>query len=340
MAGFDTRGGKPSNYVLGRGKLYLSGDISRTFNLVNPTADSNRVWRDLGNVTGFTVTQESETKEHRSSLQGLQVVDLEVPVSQKMTIGFVLDEINANNLARFMSGSYLGADNDDGATVPALGNGARIASDNVTLMFAAGDRNFFVETLATDQVWDVWYDLELRILSSGTFPCIDFEPQGTGANQQNIRVRHAVIDNVDTATGGTLMAEGTNYEIDRQMGRIRFSNTGHANDIARGDNFVVYWDAQEGVTLDYLDTELFAIQPLSTSGVTVRVKFIQENANDGDKPLALEFWQVKLKPDGEYAGIGDDWAQLAFTGVVESIDTPEVFGSPYGRILGRNSFKT
>lgn len=74
--------------------------------------------------------------------------------------------------------------------------------------------------------------------------------------------------------------------------------------------------------------------------MTVGLKFIQENANDGDIPLMIEFWQVKLKPDGEYDGIGDDWAQLSFTGAVQSVSNPGTFGSSYGRILGRNAFKT
>ena len=331
MAGFDTRGGKPSNYVLGRGKLYLSGDISRTTNLASPATESNRVWRDLGNVTGFTVTQESETKEHRSSLQGLQVVDLEVPVSQKMSLGFVLDEVNANNMARFMSGTYVGADNDNNATGGLL-NGARLDSGHAVF---SGAENFYIDTATTDQVWDVWYDIEMTA-SGITYPCIDFEPQGTGTDEQDIDVWLTPTARTAT-TGGTELVEGTHYELDRKMGRIRFFDV--SGSIARGDDFIVVWTAQEGAT-SLVDLDLFAIQPLTTSGVTVRVKFIQENANDGDIPIAMEFWQVKLKPDGEYAGIGDDWAQLAFTGVVESVSTPDTYGSPYGRLLGRNSFKT
>lgn len=336
MAGFDPRGGKPTNYVLGRGKLYLSGDITRTVDLVNPVADSNKTWRDVGNVTAFTIAQESETKEHRSFLTGIQTIDLEVAVSQKMTLSFTADEINALNLARFLSGRYLGADGNSGGGVPALGNGAGIASNDA--VYTTGTENFFKTTIATDQVFDVWYDIELTILGV-TYPCIDFEPQGTGASQQNIIV-HRNLTNRTTVGAGTLLVEGTDYEIDRKMGRIRFLSGGG---MVRGQNFRVNWDASEdrsASAIAFLDDKLFAIQPLTTSGITVGLKFIQENANDGDIPLAYEFWQVKLKPDGELAGIGDDWSQLSFSGVVESVGSPGTFGSPYGRILGRNSFST
>ena len=332
MAGFDLRGGKPGNYVLGRGKLYLAGDSAKTTAYAAGTANSQTVWRDVGNVTGFTITQESETKEHRSSLQGLQVVDLEVPVSQKMSVGFVADEINAINLARFLSGTYIGLDNDTGTV--ALANGAAIDSDNAGL---AGVENYFVDTDTTDRVTDVWYDMILNLTALGTpeARCIDFESQA----DQPIEVWKNPTARNNTA-GGTQLTEGTHYEIDRKLGRIRFYVV--AGGITAGDSFVVIWDAPSVPkgSLGGLDDSLFAIKPLTSSGVTVGVKFIQENANDGDIPLEFQFWQVKLKPDGEYAGVGDDWAQVSFTGVVESIDTPGAFGSSYGRVLGRDSFST
>lgn len=333
MAGFNLRGGVPANYVLGRGKLYISGDSTRTTDYAAGTPNSQKVWRDVGNVTNFTITQESETKEHRSSLQGLQVVDLEVPVSQKMSIGFTGDEINAVNLARFLSGQYIGFDNDTGAT--ALGNAAAIASNNVAGIVATGAENWHITTLATDRVHDVWYDLELLFDDGFSYRAIDFEAQAT----QAITVRKG--NSSRTATDGTTLVEGDDYEIDRKMGRIRFFVTG-ANAIAPGDTITVSWAAPvapKGATAG-LDNSLFTIKPLTSSGVTVGVKFVLENANDGDIPMEIEFWQVKLKPDGEFAGIGDDWAALSFTGVVESVDTPGVHGSPYGRIIGRDSFST
>lgn len=339
MPGFDTRGGKPANYTLGRGKLYLTGDGAKTASLGNASdvANSQKVWRDVGNVTAFTIAQESETKEHKSSLQGLQVIDLEVAVSQKMTISFTLDELNANNLSRFLSGKYIGLDNDTGSS--GLANGAAIASDDA--LIASGSRNYFIDTDATDRVHDVWYDivLSLPIIGVTNAPCIDFESQ---ANQA-ITVRKQ--DTTNIAADGTALTEGTHYELDRRMGRIRFLAV--AGGLTAGDTFTVEWNAPSVAksATPGLDDSLWVIQPLTTSSVSVGLMFILENANDGDHPTGYEFWQVKLKPDGELAGIGDDWATLNFTGVVESVaqgvgnrDVP--YGSEYGRAIGRNSFST
>ena len=341
MAGFDLRGGKPGNYVLGRGKLYLSGDSNKTTGLgTGPVAaNTQKVFRDVGNVTAFTVNQESEVKEHKSSLSGLQVIDLEVPVSQKMSISFSCDELNANNITRFLSGTYIGRDNDAGSA--GLANGAAIASDNA--LITAGFRNFFVDTATTDHVHDVWYDilLDLVVPAAGFdlrgVPCVDFEPNDGPTVKQAITVTKGGADNV---TPGTALTEGVHYEIDRQMGRIRFYNV--AGGLAAGDTFLVVWAAPSvaKASTPGLDDSLWVIQPLTTSGVTVGLVFVMENANDGSIPTRFEYWQVKLKPDGDLAGIGDDWAAMSFTGVVEAVTEYPIYGSKYGRVLGRNSFTT
>lgn len=85
------------DYNLGRGTVYLA-------TLTAGDKPDDNGWRDVGNCTEFNVSQETETLEHNSSRQGLQVVDKEVTLSQQMNIAFTLDEINDQNLALFMSG--------------------------------------------------------------------------------------------------------------------------------------------------------------------------------------------------------------------------------------------
>lgn len=336
MPGLDLRGGKPQNLVLGRGRILLTGDVFRSTNLDTgePVFNTQRVWRDVGNVTAFTVSQESETKEHRSSLTGIQTIDLEVPVSQKMTISYTADELNALNIARFLSGRYLGFDNDTGSTP--LANASAVASDDAAI--SAGDRNFFVDTAANDHVHDVWYDIVLDMAGYvlTNVSAIDFEDQA----HQPIEVWKNPTSRTDT-TGGTQLTEGTHYEIDRKMGMIRFYNV--AGGLARNDSFVVIWDApsvdKSASVLPGLDDSLYVIEPQIVSGVSVGLRFILENANNSDDVMAYEFWKVKLKPDGELAGIGDDWAQLSFTGAVESVaDLPLAYGSKYGRVIGRTDY--
>src|SRR5262245_43608037 len=86
------------DYVLGRGKVY--GALIDTVT-EKPTAAG---WRDLGNAPEFTLSLETEKLEHQSSMEGLKVVDKEVTLSQKMSIGFSLDEINDQNLSEWLSG--------------------------------------------------------------------------------------------------------------------------------------------------------------------------------------------------------------------------------------------
>jgi len=332
MVLFDTRGGKPFTYLLGRGRLYVQGDVTRYSGGVAQTASTG--WRDVGNVTNFTISQESETKEHRSSLSGIQIVDLEVPVSQKMIVTFAVDEINQHNLARFFSGELLTSE-----LGYVLANASAIASDDSSI--ASGNRNFFVDTATTHQVYDMWYNLELNLPTSGSitaglYRAIDFEANAS----QAITVRKAVTNNTDIS-GGTLLTEGTHYELDRKMGRIRFISSG-AGGLQLGDTFLVRWAAPTTPksATSMADDKLFMIKPLTTSGVSVSLMFISENPNDSDSQAALELFKVKLKPDGEFAGIGDDWAALSFTGALESITNPPPGASAYGRWVGRTAYST
>jgi hypothetical protein len=323
---FDTRGGKSTNYLLGRGRLMISGDVKR-YNAGVAVDGSKQNWRDVGNVTNFTVSQESESKEHRSSLQGIQVIDLEVPVSQKMIVTFSVDEINVINLARFFSGELL---------TPELGSVLANASC-IDSTANTGNENWFVDTNTTDQVHDMWYDLDLNIpVLGGVFRAIDFQAQAS----QAITVRKQATSR--TATDGTVLTEGTHYEIDRKLGRIRFYNV--AGGVTAGDTIQVRWAAPTGDasknTTTAADAKLFMIKLLTTSSASVALMFISENPNNADEVAGFEMFKVKLKPDGEFAGIGDDWAALSFTGALESVTSPPPGASAYGRWIGRTAYST
>lgn len=325
---FNARGGDATSYTLGRGKLYLKGDT--WFQGATPSLDG---WRDVGNVTNFTVTQESETKEHKNFLSGVQTIDLNIAVSRKLTLSFTSDELNVQNLAKFFSGTLYSKYLD--TNVP---NMAALASDE-PLVIAAGDRNFFYDSATSDYLFDIWFDLQLNMPIYGIVRAYDFEPQAA----QAITVRKQATTR--TATDGTVLTEGTHYEIDRKMGRIRFFEN-VAGGIARGDTFQVKWatptDVNKltaGVGIGF-DVQLHRIGILENSGVEVALKFIAENPNDGDKQTEFEFFKVKLSPDGEFSAIGDDWAGLSFTGVASTIPNPPAQASPYGRITTRSLSST
>lgn len=108
MAGLNP-GGQAStdDYNIGRGKVYFA------------TLDANDIpqeYRFLGNAPEFNITVETETQEHQASTSGLQVVDKEVTISQKVTLNLSLDEINFENLALFLSGVTANHDNTQAQT--------------------------------------------------------------------------------------------------------------------------------------------------------------------------------------------------------------------------------
>ena len=108
MAGINTAGvASVQEYKLGRGCIFLSALDANGF----PGA-----YRDIGNVSEFNVTVETETLEHVSSRQGTRVVDVEITTQQKITGSFSIDNLgDFENLALFFAG-----ETQDTITNPAL----------------------------------------------------------------------------------------------------------------------------------------------------------------------------------------------------------------------------
>lgn len=88
----------PTFYELGRGKLFYAGVNTATG---KPDASG---WRFLGNCPEFSITIERQALEHESSQEGLKVTDKTVTQSLKVSIKFVLDEINDQNFALWSAG--------------------------------------------------------------------------------------------------------------------------------------------------------------------------------------------------------------------------------------------
>ena len=84
------------NYVLGRGKLYLS-------RLRDPQIPGP--FRYVGNTTEFNMTAETETLEHQSSDAGINEVDDQVQLGVTRTGTFTMDDIQPENLALFFFGT-------------------------------------------------------------------------------------------------------------------------------------------------------------------------------------------------------------------------------------------
>lgn len=85
--------GVPSSvdYVLGRGAIYLEDLTGNGF-------------IHAGNSPEVVVSVERETLEHFSSLEGLKDPDLQITLSQQLTLRMTLEAINGFNLAAFLAG--------------------------------------------------------------------------------------------------------------------------------------------------------------------------------------------------------------------------------------------
>lgn len=318
------RGGLPTNYAIGRGRLLIGNDASLFSGGSEYTVSD--AYRDVGNCTAFSLTQESETKEHTSYLSGVATRDLEVPISTKMNVSFQLDEASMVNLARFLSGDVWNTVNAAYVT-----NAAAVVSTII-----GGSENYYVDTNTTDFLYDLWYQLSLN-LGAGPVAAVDFEAQAS----QAITVHK---NPTNRNSGGTLLAEGTDYEIDRKAGMIRFFTNGLAG-IQRGDSFRVGWAAptvaknpDSGIA--GVDDALTVVKILTNSGKTVPIRFIGENPNNAGLVDILDLWAVKLRPDGELQLIGDDWQTMGFTGALQAITNPPPNSSEYGRLMRRASYST
>lgn len=126
----------PRDYLLGRGRLYLSTNLD--------ASGRPKEYRFLGNAEAFTVTIEAEELEHYSSQAGLKTLDRSVVMQQSCAIATQLTEIDMDNLASFMSGSK---------TSLAQGSGSVAGNDNVV-------------TSGLDR----WYDLYDVAAPSGVYP--------------------------------------------------------------------------------------------------------------------------------------------------------------------------
>lgn len=238
--------------------------------------DSNDLpkgYRDLGNATEFMISVEKEELDHYSSRSGLKKVDKQVVVSQKVSLSLTLDEINFDNLALFMSGTSAERDNE--------GDSGVTGSSNVTVVTQGR-----------------WYDL----YDEAAGPDADTESQGN-------RIYDIGDVTVTPAAGGSALVEGTDFNVDKELGRIFVIDGG---DMEAG-NYDVDIAANASST-----EKVHVVKALAHSGLVGALKFVSENPADGDKWTEYQFHQVRLTAEGDLSLIGDEWTTLPLSGAAES----------------------
>lgn len=234
-------------------------------------------YRFLGNATAFAASQEVETLDHVSSQEGLRQVDLSLVTQQQMNLSLTLDEIDWNNLALFFTGDALSLTNP-GATDGTNADWIDTAVDPDGVVLAR------------------WYDLV----------------KTDGSRIYDITAGGDVVLSADPNGVPVVLVEGTDYEIDLKFGRIFFLST--AVNVAAGDEVGFVYTANvttaPSATID-------RVQGLTQTTITTAIKFIGVNPAADGKEFEAEFHQVKLRPEGDFALIGDEFVTMGFTGVAE-----------------------
>lgn len=264
----------PRDYLLGRGELFFADSLD---------ADGRpKSFRTLGHAEAFTVTVEAETLEHFSKLSGLSVKDREVVLQQSMNLACQLTEIDVDNLALFLSG-------ETSDTVEA----------GSSILTAANDDNVIVDADGLGK----WYDL-FDVQAPSAYP-----PLPADSAERTYRVSAVTVN--DT-TKATQYVEGTDYDVDYELGRI----------FIRADGAIT--DSQPlCVDFTYAALTISEVRALTKTRVEGVLKFISRNANQTGNGSQVEytFHRVTLSADGDFALIGEEYATLNLSGAAETNET-------------------
>lgn len=235
-----------------------------------PDADG---FRDLGNAPEFTITVSAEDVRHQSSRTQLKFTDKRCTISQEVGISFILDEINFDNLADYFSGSTEVYDNPHDTTW---------ANHEDALISSAVKLG-------------AWYQLK----------------DDNGARVYDLGATGVVYQfESDPAGTPTVLVEGTDFELDLEMGLVRFLPT--AVNIVEGE--AAGWVISTGASVAQ---DLDQVNALTEADITGALLFVQTNACDQGNKSEYLFHKVSLSSDGDLPLIGDEFQQMSFTGVAE-----------------------
>jgi hypothetical protein len=235
-----------------------------------PDADG---FRDLGNATEFNITVSTEDIRHQSSREQIKFTDKRCVISQEVGLAYILDEINFDNLGDFFSGSTEVYDNPHDTTWADAEDAIISSSVKLGAWYMLKDDN-------DERVYDLG--------AAGVVLVVEEDP----------------------ATAAVALTEGVDFELDYEMGLIRFLPT--AVSIADGD--VAGWNITTGATVAQ---DIDQVNALTEHDVTGALLFVQANACDQGNKSEYLFHKVSLSSDGDLPLIGDEFQTMSFTGVAE-----------------------
>jgi len=230
-------------------------------------------FRDLGNATEFNISVAVEDIRHQNSRDQLKITDKRVTISQEVGLSYILDEMNFQNLADFFSGDTETYTNPHDTAW--TGHDTAIVTDSLKV----GN----------------WYQLK----------------DDNGERVYNLDATGCVYSFEQDPAGTPAVLAADDYEIDEQMGLIRFLGTGTTS-LSDGD--VIGFEISTGATVGQ---DLDQVNALSENDVTGALLFIQSNASDLGQKTEFLFHKVSLASDGDLSLIGDEFQTASFTGVAE-----------------------
>lgn len=227
-------------------------------------------YRDVGNAPEFTISVAVEDLRHKNSRDCIKFTDKRFVISQEIGLGFKLDETRN------------------------FQNLADFFSGDTSVYDNPHDATHTDTVISATVHLGAWYELR----------------NAAGLRVYDLGATGLVYTVEKDAVSDVLLVEGTDYEIDEQLGLIRPLPT--AVNIAEGDK--MQWTISTGATTAQ---DVDEVDALTRSEVTGSCLFVQDNAGDCGQKVEFRFHRVSLSADGDLSLIGDEVATASFKGVAE-----------------------
>ncbi len=301
------------NYVLGRGALY--------WDPWDPILKAYSGERHMGNAPEVSINMNVSFLDHFSSMSGFKAKDKTTISEISPQISFTLDELDSDNwkLLVFGDSTAISQSADDDLslviTAPIKGRiyelGARgIAAKRLNHgtvtggSFAMGGIVTGATSSATGTIVEIVDTLVEKYLLlkdvTGTFQSGEIINTGAvAATTSSALLGIPGRVTVKTTSGSTYYTENLDYTVDANSGNLLIT----AGSTITGSTTVYFGCTAQTYTL---------LTALTNIGQEGKIRFVSDNPEGGQ--YELKAWRVRVKPNGDTALIGDDWAKMQFQG--------------------------
>lgn len=215
--------------------------------------------RYLGNTPEFSLTIEEEKLDHYSSDRGIREKDDSISLQVNRTGQLITDNIDPKNVALFFFGS---------ATALAV-TGATVTDEAIN-----------------DVEQGLHYQLGVTTVNPSGARALDVHTAGPPAK------------NIIVTVSSTEKAEGTDYTVDMELGRIYIVPGGS---IVDGSDLKVSYKTKTSTRQRVIS---------GSAPVTGQLRYIAQNPKGENFDYLMPY--VSISPNGDYALKGDEWQQIPF----------------------------